>query len=375
LIVAKLGPNGSHVWSKSFGDAYQQNAYDVAVDASGNVIVAGFFAGTVNFGGGTLTSQGGWDIFVAKFGPGGAHLWSKSFGATQEQFARAVAVDATGNVIITGYFYNTVNFGGGALTSAGGAEIFVAKLDPDGNHVWSKRFGNSSDQAGYAVAADASGNVVVAGYFNGTMSFGGSDLASAGGRDIFVAKLDANGNHLWSERYGDASEQNALTVAVDVAGDAIVAGYFAGVVDFGGGALTSAGGDDIFLAKLRSADGAHIWSKRFGDASNQNPHEVAVDASGNVTLTGYFMGTVYFGGGTLTAGSSGDMYLAKFGSGGAHIWSRRFGDGNGAVGRAVSVDPSGNVFVTGYFVGVLDFGGGDLTTAGGYDVFVAKFAK
>jgi hypothetical protein len=197
-------------------------------------------------------------------------------------------------------------------------------------------------------------------------------LTSAGDRDIFVAKFKPDGDHLWSERFGDGSSQTALAVAVDVSDNVIVAGFFEGAVDFGGGALTSAGGEDIFVAKLGS-DGAHAWSKRFGDASGQNPQDVAVDASGNVTVTGYFVGTVNFGGGALTAGSSGDMYVAKFGSGGAHVWSKRFGDGNGAVGRSVAVDASGNSIVTGYFPGIVNFGGGALGSAGGYDVFVAKF--
>jgi hypothetical protein len=372
IFLAKFDSNGAHVWSKRFGDSDPQNAHDVAVDASGNVIVAGFFIGPVDFGGGTLTSAGGYDMFVAKFDPDGNHLWSKRFGDANYQFARSVAVDASGNVIVTGYFYGTVDFGGGALTCAGLPDVFVVEFDPDGNHIWSKRFGEVGDQGGYAAAADASGNVIVAGYFNGTIDFGGGVLTSAGDRDIFVAKFKPDGDHLWSERFGDGSSQTALAIAVDVSGDAIVAGYFEGAVDFGGGALTSAGGEDIFVAKLGSG-GAHDWSERFGDASGQNPQDVAVDASGNVTVTGYFMGTVNFGGGTLTAGSSGDMYVAKFGSGGAHVWSKRFGDGKGAVGRSVAVDASGNSIVTGYFPGIVNFGGGALASAGGYDVFVAKF--
>ena len=372
IFVAKFGSNGAHVWSKRFGDSDPQNAYDVAVDVSGNVIVAGFFLGPVDFGGGPLTSAGGYDIFVAKFGPGGNHIWSRRFGNASDQFARSVAVDASGNVIVTGYFYGTVDFGCGVLTCAGLSDVFVAEFGPGGDCIWSKRFGDVGDQAGYAVAADASGNAIVAGYFNGTIDFGGGALTSAGDKDIFVAKFEPDGDHIRSERFGDASSQIALAVAVDVSGNVIVAGFFQGSVDFGGGALTSAGGEDIFVAKFGS-DGAHVWSKRFGDASGQNPQGVTVDASGNVTITGYFMGTVNFGGGAITAGSSGDMFLAKFGPGGAHIWSKRFGDGSGAVGRAVAVDASGNAIVTGYFPGVVNFGGGALASAGGYDIFVAKF--
>ena len=119
---------GKHLWSKGFGDGSHQAAEAVAVDASGNVIVTGNFEGTVDFGGGALTSTGSRDIFVAKFGSDGAHLWSKSFGAGDDQITQAVTVDASGNVIVTGWFYGTVDFGGGALTSAGSFDIFVAKF-------------------------------------------------------------------------------------------------------------------------------------------------------------------------------------------------------------------------------------------------------
>ena len=119
---------GKHLWSKCFGDGSDQYAIAVAVDASRNLIVAGYFEGTLDFGGGVLTSAGANDIFVAKFGSDGAHLWSKRFGDGSDQAASAVAVDASGNVIVTGVFRGTVDFGGGGLTSAGVEDIFVAKF-------------------------------------------------------------------------------------------------------------------------------------------------------------------------------------------------------------------------------------------------------
>ena len=180
---------GKHLWSKGFGDGSHQAAEAVAVDASGNVIVTGNFEGTVDFGGGALTSAGSGDIFVAKFGSDGAHLWSKCFGDGSIKIAYAVVDDASGNVIVTGYIEDTVDFGGGALTSAGGWDIFVAKFGSEGAHLWSKRFGDGSDQAAEAVAVDASGNAMVTGYFDGTVDFGGGALTSAGSFDIFVAKF------------------------------------------------------------------------------------------------------------------------------------------------------------------------------------------
>jgi hypothetical protein len=304
-----------HLWSKRFGDGVGQRAYSVAVDASGNVIVTGHFWGTVDFGGGALTSAGYNDIFVAKFGSDGAHLWSKRFGDGNNQEAYSVAVDASGNVIVTGDFWGAVDFGGGTLTSAGDWDIFVAKFgSADGAYIWSKRFGDGDYQVANAVAVDASGNVIVTGTFYSAVDFGGGTLTSAGNADIFVAELGpVDGADLWSKRFGDEDWQNGQAVAVDVSGNVIVTGNFKGAVDFGGGALTSAGNEDIFVAKLGPAAGAHLWSKRFGDGSGQEARAVAVDASGNAIVTGYFLGAVDFGGSTLTSAGDYDIFVAKFG--------------------------------------------------------------
>jgi hypothetical protein len=375
IYVAKLGSSGAHIWSKRFGDASQQVAQGIAVDAAGNVFVAGYFEGTIDFGGGALTSAGLRDVYIAKFASDGSYIWSKRFGDASYQAANALALDSYGNVVITGVFMGTVDFGGGALTGAGGWDIFMAKFDSNGTHLWSKRFGDGSHQYAPAVAIDASSNVIVAGYFQGAVDFGGGALTSAGGEDIYVAKFDSGGAHLWSKRIGDANDaQEAWAVAVDASGNVIVTGYFMGNIDFGGGALASAGGADIFIAKLDS-DGAHLWSKRFGDGSNQYCWDVAVDSSGNLVLVGSFYGAVDFGGGGFGSVGSNDVFIAKLESDGDHLVSRRFGDAYHQEGRAVAVNASDNTFIAGYFEGTVDFGGGALTSAGQEDIYIAKFGR
>jgi hypothetical protein len=126
----------------------------------------------------------------------------------------------------------------------------VAKLDAAGNALWSKLFGDASNQIGSSIAVDGTGNVLSTGYFGGTVDFGKGPLTSAGSYDLFVAKLDAAGNALWSKRFGDADAQHGTSIAVDGAGDVLMTGNFYGTVDFGKGPLTSAGGYDLFVAKL-----------------------------------------------------------------------------------------------------------------------------
>jgi hypothetical protein len=373
VFLAKLDPSGAPLWAKQFGDTGDQRATGVAVDGAGNVAAVGTFSGTLDFGGGALTSAGASDVFVAKLDPSGAHLWSKRFGdAGFSQYGTAVAVDGAGNVVVSGYFFGTVDFGGGALTSAGSDDLFVAKLDPSGNHLWSKSFGGLGSQYARSVAVDKAGNVILAGGFALSVDFGGGALASVGGQDIFVAKLDPSGNHVWSKRYGDAQDQVARGVAVDGAGNVVVTGDFKGAVNFGGNTLTSAGSSDVFIVKL-GANGAHTWSKGFGDAQDQIGQSVAVDKDGNALVTGSLAGAADFGGGALTSGGNGDIFVVKLDASGAHQWSKRFGDAAPQVGQGIAADAAGNALVTGYFNGTVDFGAGPLTSAGGADIFLAKF--
>ena len=363
-----------HLWSEGFGSTGDDDPIGVAVDASGNVFVTGYFSGTANFGGGNLVCAGPDDIFLAKYNANGVHQWSQRFGGTGEDVGRDVAVDASGNVFVTGYFNDTVNFGGGDLVSAGSFAMFVAKFNASGVHQWSQRFGvGGADSAvGLAIAVDASANVVVTGDFQGTVDFGGGNLVSAGSDDVFLAKYDASGVHQWSQRFGDTGSDAGHAVAVDGSGNVVVTGDFNGTVNFGGGNLVSAGDRDIFLAKY-SASGVHQWSQRFGSTVYDTGVGIAVDASENVFVTGFFNGTVDFGGGSLVSAGGRDIFLAKYNASGLHQWSKRFGDAGDDVGTGIAVDGSGNVFATGSFNGTVNFGGGNWVSAGGNDMFVVKF--
>jgi FlgD Ig-like domain len=371
ISLAKFDVNGNHLWSKRFGDFFNQNPQALATDGSGNVIISGFYGGSVDFGGGTLTSLAGANLFLAKFDASGNYIWSKSFGDTlySSEDGMWVATDASDNVIVTAEFDGTIDFGGGALTSAGSLDIAVAKFDAAGNHIWSKNFGDASFQIPQDVATDGFGNVVITGYFGGSADFGGGPLMS-GGLDMFVAELDSGGNHLWSKNFGGAL---GYSVATDGLGNVVTTGLFNGTVDFGGGPLTEAGGGDIFVAKF-DLNGNHLWSKTFGNADFQYCQSVATDGANNVVITASFPGTVDFGGGPLTSAGYDDIFVAKLDANGNHLWSQRFGDADWSdTSTSVAADGSGNIAITGYFPGTVDFGGGPLTSAGGQDIFLARF--
>jgi FlgD Ig-like domain len=362
----------SHLWSQRFGDANAQGATAVATDASGNVYVTGNNYGTINFGGGDLTSTGGADIFLVKFNSAGVFQWSHQYGDASDQTGFDVGTDGAGNVYLGGLFKGSVNFGGGTLTGADNQDIFLAKFSSAGVHLWSKGFGDVNDQFLTSMAVNPAGDVYATGYFLGTVDFGGGPLTQTGLYNAFLAEFDTNGAHLWSKQFGDAATQYGMAVALDRLGNVYLAGGFSGVINLGGSNLTSAGDLDAYLAKFDSS-GNHQWSNRYGDVATQVGDALATDYSGRVLMTGYDTGSVDFGGGPLVGAGGEDVFLVKFDAGGAHQWSHIFGDAGTQSGAAVATDSANNVYLAGNFDGTMNLGGGNLVGQGGTDFFAGKF--
>ncbi len=365
-----------HRWSKRFGGSLGDAGHAIAFDSSGNVYVVGKFMGAVSFGGSTFSASG-FDAFVASYdGTTGAHRWSRQIGGSSNDEGMSVTVDSSGNVYVSGFFGGTADFGGGAVTSSGQDAFIASYTGATGSYRWSKPLGGIGSDAAAGIAVDPAGNVYVTGYFSQTVNFGGTPLTSAGGTDIFVASYQgANGAHRWSKAFGDpgSSGDGGTSVAADVAGHVYVAGYYFGSADYGGGALSSNGGADVFLASFDSGTGAHVWSKHFGGTVNDRPASVAADGSGNVYVAGLFQNTTDFGAGSVSSGGSYDSFLASYDVTGAYRWSRTSGAVATDEARGVAVDSAGNVFLTGYFGQSADFGTGTLTSAGGTDLFVASY--
>ncbi len=374
IFLASYTPSGNHVWSRVLGGVGSEEGNALAVDGLGNLLVTGYQGSfQVDYGGGLQSTRGSNDIFVAKYSPTGGYVWSKTMGGFGHDGGVGIAAETAGNnVFVTGGMAEGgVDFGGGTLFSAGNQDVFLAKYSSTGAHLWSKRFGGASSDSGAALATDTSGNVVVTGTFEGSVDFGGGTLTSAGLKDIFVAKYTSAGVHVWSKRFGGSGTDQPMGIAVDGAGDVALTGRFQGSISFGGGSLSSAGQDDAFLAKLLGTSGGHVWSKRFGSTIGDSGAGVAVDANRNVAVSGYFGGTVDFGGGPVSASAT-DIFVAKYTPSGAHTWSRKYGSAGNQFSSGVAMSGTGNVTVSGFFTFTLDFGTGPFTSLGGNDACVAS---
>lgn len=380
VFVVKLDPQGAHVWSRSFGDAGDQYATAVAVDPNGRVIVAGHFTGTITFDPLTHTASG-FDAFVAALDPGGVPQWSARLGGVGDDKAWALAAGPFGQVAVAGSFngthHCTAQLPPVCKISQGGEDIFVRMYAADGTQQWVRTFGSTGDQVANAAAFDGAGKLLLAGHFQETLDLGGGSppLGAAANRSkAFVAKLDAAGTQVeWSQAFGDAdNDQQALALAVSASDEVAVAGRFEGSIAFDA-VLNAAGGTDAFVAKL-DASGQPLWSRGFGNLASQAAQGVAFDAAGNVLLTGLFEGVLDFGGGPVVSGGAFDLFLAKLGPAGDHLWSKAHGNVASQAGTGVAVDPtSAQVVVAGFAAGSVDFGTGALTAAGGEDAIVARF--
>lgn len=253
-FIARFSASGDLVYAKEFSPT---NIAGISFDGQGNIVLSGWFYEQANFGGQTLESPGKESAFIVKLGPAGVHLWSKQFGGSDlDYFYIDVKADSNGNLYVAATFSGTIDFGGGPITSLSSeyaGDAFLMKLDPKGNYVWGKHFGNGDSQTFYAIDVDSSGNVVVMGNFSGTIDFGAGILyaATANSRDIFVAKFAPDGQAVWSRRFGAGNNIYAPVITAGPLGEVFLAGTVGGDIDFGTGMLTGKSyAEDMFVVKL-----------------------------------------------------------------------------------------------------------------------------
>lgn len=333
VFFAKYDTNGNYIWAKNAGGGGFEEGFAIAHDAGGNVYITGAFQATVDFdpGPGTanLTSAASNEIFFAKYDGSGNYVWAKSIVSSGSDYGYSILTDATGNVYVGGAYSGTADFdpGPGTFTLSSVAtnyDIFVGKYDAGGNYIWAKSMGGPSADFSRSIALDAAGNLYITGMFQSSADFdpgpGVVNLSASGNLDIFFGKYDVNGNYVWAKRIGMGSTDQGFGITVDAGGNTYLTGAFTGTVDFDPGPgtanLISSGADDIFFGKYDGA-GNYLWAANAGGPGSDYSNSIAIDAMGNVHITGHFYGPADFdpGPGTaiLPAGGQ-DIFIAKYSS-------------------------------------------------------------
>lgn len=381
-------------WAKQMGGGTNSAGNSIVVDAAGNVYTTGYFQGTVDFepGSGTYNlSAPAKDMFVSKLNVSGNFVWAKNMGGgTSIVSGNSIYVDPTGSVYTCGQYTGTADFDPGFatfnLTSVGGNDIFISKLNSSGNFVWAKSIGGVQDDIGTSITMDSGGNIFVTGYFDGTVDFdpGGGIYnltPTSSGDNMFVLKLALSGGFVWAKNIGGTSSVQSASIALDTLDNVYTTGRFYGTVDFDPGAGTfnlTAGFGDIFISKL-DGSGSFIWAKNIGGtgSSTNKGTSIVTDAFGNTCTTGFFDGSVDFdpGAGIFNLNSfvASDIFVLKLDSSGNYLWAKSL---SGDWGKGIDVDVYGNIYTTGYFTGTADFDPGvgvyNLTSFGDQDIFISK---
>ncbi|WP_437299684.1 SBBP repeat-containing protein [Sorangium sp. So ce426] len=363
--------DGSGLGLKRFGAFDPQTVNALVPDGNEGLLVAGEFSGTLEFGGEPRTSAGGRDGYVARLDAAGQELWLQPLGGIGFQAATSVAA-APDRLVVAGRFSGALHVGKNRLESAGGSDVFLASFNDDGVLLWSQRFGDGFDQQARAVAMDARGNAIVIGDFAGTLDLGGDPLESAGDFDVFVASFGPFGGHQWSKRFGDAGPQRARAVAVDGAGNVIVGGEFGATIDLGGGPRAAGEHQAVFVAKL-DPEGEHIYSRVIGE-DGASLGQLLVDGAGDVVVAGGFRGDTTLADGSVTSAGDDDVFVAKLDPEGGYRWSHRFGGAGADRATGVAIDRDRQVYVTGAFTGRVTFGEKRIEGGEGTDVFVTKLS-
>lgn len=330
-------------WTRQLGSVEHEFAYATGADADGNVYVVGSTQGALDSQG----NAGFQDIFVIKYDAGGVQQWLRQLGTASDEQARALTVDADGNVYVAGYTEGV--FAG--QRNAGYKDIFVIKYNASGVQQWLRQLGTVSNEQANALTTDADGNVYLAGYTEG--AFDGQ--SNAGNKDIFVIKYDASGVQQWIRQLGTAGSDAANDITADADGNVYAAGE---TKDF-------ASAYKLFVVKY-DVSGVQQWFRQLGAAGGDAfATSATTDSAGNVYAGGYTTGAL----GDQTSAGSYDLFIIKYDASGVQQWVRQLGTSTNEQTRALTADTDGNVYAAGYTVGNLDGQG----SAGGADIFITKY--
>lgn len=391
------------IWVASFGNEKTRDLpRNLTVDSKDNIILTGDFGEEVNFGKGMVKAighdnEGNHDFFIAKYSEKGQLEWVDHGGGdrvagqqTGWNCGFSVTTDNSDNVIVCGNYIGSPLLAGKQMpVGAPSEDLFIIKYDPNGNPLWINAVTCKYMIYGYDLKSDFQGNIFVTGSFghhnlSGEAYFGEDTLISFGGKDIFLAKYDPNGNLLWVRQAGSTQNNQgyeaANSIALDDNGDCIIAGEFVGHAAFGKETIKSLGFRDIFLAKY-SKDGEELWTSQAGGPLGGNGWaervtDIAINPDGYIIATGAFADSATFDSKTLYTNSQFNFFIAKYSPNGEVVWLEQFemsDPDQQSEGASLDVNENGDIVVTGFFTGTISIGETLLQSVGKEDIFILVF--
>jgi hypothetical protein len=366
-------------WATGIGGIDDDFAFDLAADSLGSSYITGHFAGNAEFPGtSNLTARGSYDVFVAKFDKSGRAQWAVRAGGTNVDNGFRIGRDGVGNLLVTGAVYGDADFPGTNVVGPGGDDCFVAKFTSNGQLLWVRQAGGSGGDAGLGIAADASDNCLVTGYFRSSAAFGATNLSARGESDAFIAKYTQQGDLVWVRQVGGAGIDEGRGIAVGRNHDVWATGDFASSNAFATTNLTLRGVGDIFVARY-DPEGQLLWVTSAGGTNTfraDSGASIAVDAWNNSYVCGTFHDYATFGSTNMSSVSQSATFLAKYDSAGSLLWVRQNLATSASTGIGVALDDRDTVTICGLFVGTVLFGTNTLRSFSGQaDSFLARYTS
>jgi hypothetical protein len=403
FFVTKYTSDGELIFAFNVGGSLTDNANAIAVDPDGNIYVTGALEGTSDYDPGSneanLISNGSYDAFVAKYDFNGNFLHAFRVGGDQYEHGLDIAIDKQGNVYVSGVFAGTVDFDPGPneyLITASSIEYgsnFFAKYDPIGTMIYAKSIGGSDSELVTAeIEVDSLGNLYLIGQFTETADFDpGTEeaLLTASYYDVFFAKYDPDGNFIFAKQIGGSGEVSSTSLTMDNDDNLSFTGYFYAPTDFDAGdnefILDINGYQETFIAKYNAA-GVFINAIALQGSNDSygKGFSISNDAQNNIYVTGGFNEDIDFDPGdditVLSAGSNPhSLFLASYDAD-LHFRNAIAIPGiDFGITASCTLDPDGNIYITGVFNGEADFDPGpgeSILTSNGYDdIFLAKYSQ
>ncbi len=298
--------------------------------------------------------------------------WVKKGISPGFENGNAIACDDSGNVYCGGQLEFDSEFENIIVESVGSHDVLLVKYDASGQLKWIRRAGGHGGDVCNGLAVDAAHNTFVAGEMEQTADFSGQSITSAGGNDIFLAKYSSGGAIQWVKRWGDSGNDKALCAATADNGDCYIAGFFTGSVDFGSTTLNASGSRDVFIAKI-SSSGSVIWAKKGGGSGDDKAEGIAVDKNGDIYIVGSFTHSASFSGNSITSSGKYSAFITKYNSSGNVQWVEKGGACCDTTQfRSVAVDENNDVYVSGNFNVNADFDSFNFT-ASSTDCIILKY--